>query len=164
MFISLGIIIGGLFWGALSDRVFRARRPVIFLGTLGALLTWIVILFLPVYPGPLYTSLLYFAVGTFSTTFLINLGSVKELFPPSIAGRAMGAANGIMLVGVAIFQGISGYLLDYSLETKSALASFQTIFIFYTVSVALAFLFVFFMPETFPGKQKNQPATGYVKN
>ncbi|NMB41259.1 MAG: MFS transporter [Firmicutes bacterium] len=153
-FASMGMIVGGLFWGTLSDRLFRARRPVIFLGTLGALLTWIAILFLSDYPGPFYTSLLYFAAGTFSTVFLINLSSIKELFPMSIAGTAMGAANALMLAGVAVYQGISGYLLGSALETKTALASYRSIFIFYAISVALAFLFVFFMPETFPGKQK----------
>ena len=45
MFISLGMIVGGLFWGTMSDRFFRARRPVIFLGTLGVLLIWVIILF-----------------------------------------------------------------------------------------------------------------------
>jgi sugar phosphate permease len=163
MFISLGMIIGGLFWGMLSDRFFHARRPVLFLGTLGMLLTWVAMLSLSAYPGPFYISLIYFALGIFSIVFLINLGCVKELFPVEIAGTAMGTVNASMFVGVALFQGVSGYLLDYFLETKTALAAFRSIFTLYLVSIALAFFLVFLMPETFPGKQKNQPVPGSIQ-
>ncbi|RJX27831.1 MAG: MFS transporter [Dethiobacter sp.] len=154
MFISLGMIIGGLFWGMLSDRFFRARRPVLFLGTLGMLLTWAAMLSLSAYPGPFYISLIYFALGIFSIVFLINLGCVKELFPVKIAGTAMGTVNASMFVGVALFQGISGYLLDHFLETQTALSAYRSIFTFYLVSMALALFLVVLMPETFPRETK----------
>lgn len=163
MFISLGMIVGGLAWGVLSDRVFRARRPVLFLGTLGLLLTWATIFYLPGYPGPFYTSLLYSAIGFFSVVFLINMGCVKELFPASVAGTAMGTVNAFMFVGVALFQGVSGYMLDYFRETRGALGAFRSFIILYLIGIALALLLVIFMPETFPGKQKNQSIPENVK-
>ena len=158
MFISIGMICGGLFWGILSDRFFRARRPVLFLGTLGMLLTWIIMVLNPNYPGPFFTSLLYFAIGIFSIVFLINLGCVKELFPAKIAGTAMGTVNGAMFLGVAFFQGFSGYLLDYFMKTQPAILAFRAIFILYIGGIALALMMVILMPETFPGKIK-KPAS-----
>ena len=157
MFISLGMIIGGLFWGMMSDRFFRARRPVLIIGTLGMLISWAIMLSLSSYPGPFFTSLLYFAIGIFSIVFLINQGCVKELFPVAVAGTAMGTVNAAMFVGVALFQGITGYILDLLLQTRPALSAFKTIFTLYLASIAVAFFLVFLMPETFLGKQKNQP-------
>ena len=158
MFVSIGMICGGLFWGILSDRYFKARRPVLFIGTIGMLLTWATLVSFTIYPGPLLTSLLYFAIGIFSVTFLINLGCAKELFPVEIAGTAMGTVNAGMFVGVAVFQGVTGYLLDFFLENQSSLFAFRAIFILYTVCIAVALLMVFFMPESFPGHIK-KPAS-----
>ncbi|NMB41854.1 MAG: hypothetical protein GX996_07955 [Firmicutes bacterium] len=45
-------------------------------------------------------------------------------------------------------------MLDYFLETETVLIAYRSIFILYVVSVVLALLLVFFIPETFPGKQK----------
>lgn len=158
MFISIGMICGGLFWGILSDRYLRARRPVLLIGTAGMLLTWIALASFTNYPGPILTSLLYFAIGIFSITFLINIGCAKELFPMEIAGTAMGTVNAGMFIGVAVFQGVSGYLLDYFLESRSAFLAFRAIFILYIVSIAIALLMVFLMPESFPGRIK-KPAS-----
>ncbi|MDO9534253.1 MAG: MFS transporter [Bacillota bacterium] len=158
MFISVGMICGGLIWGILSDRFFQARRPVLFLGTLGMLITFVAMVSISNYPGPFFTSLLYFAIGIFSIVFLINLGCVKELFPIKIAGTAMGTVNAAMFLGVACFQGITGYLLDYFLETQSAILAFRAIFILYLAAIALALLMVILMPETFPVKIK-KPAS-----
>lgn len=154
MFVSIGMICGGLFWGILSDRYFRARRPVLLFGTLGMLLTWISLALFSSYPGPLLTSIIYFGIGIFSIVFLINLGCVKELFPVEIAGTAMGTVNAGMFIGVAVFQGVTGYLLDFFMENQSALFAFRAIFTLYIVCIAVALLMVAFMPETFPGHIK----------
>lgn len=158
MFVSVGMVVGSLFWGVLSDRFFRARRPVMFMGTFGLLLTWAAILFLPAYPGSFLISLLYFAIGAFSVVFIINLSCVKELFPFA-AGTAMGAVNASMFVGVALFQGASGFILDYFLKTKTVYAAYRSIFILYLAGLLLTLLFVIFMPETFlKNKMKNKKA------
>ncbi|MGI6308821.1 MAG: MFS transporter [Dethiobacteria bacterium] len=154
MFISIGMLAGGVLWGVLSDRIFQARRPIMFIATLGLLLTWLAMASFSVYPGPFYTSLIYFAIGIFSVVFLINLSCVKELFPAEIAATAMGTVNACMFIGVAFFQGITGYLLDITIKNQTFLAAFRLIFILYLISITLAFLLVFFMPETFPANKK----------
>jgi len=154
LFTSLGVLFGGIFWGLLSDRYFRARRPVLFIGTLGMLVSWTIMVTLSVYPGPILTSLLYFSIGIFSIVFLINFSCVKELFPVAKAGMAIGAVNTFMLLGVGVYQGVTGYILDYFIINGNALTAYRSIFILYLGSIALAFCLVLFMPETFPGREK----------
>lgn len=153
-FTSLGVLSGGIFWGLLSDRYFRARRPVLFIGTLGMLVSWTIMVTLSFYPGPFLTSLLYFSIGIFSIVFLINFSCVKEIFPVEKAGMAIGAVNTFMLLGVGVYQGVTGYMLDYYLINGNALSAYRSIFILYLASIALAFCLVLFMPETFPSRDK----------
>jgi MFS family permease len=154
LFASLGILAGGLFWGFLSDRYFRARRPVLFLGTLGMLIAWAIMSTLASYPGPFLTSLLYLALGLFSIVFLINFSCVKEIFPVAKAGTAIGAINTFMLLSVAVYQGVTGYIIDHFLKNGSALTAYRAVFFLYLGSIVAAFLLVFFMPETFPNREK----------
>lgn len=74
----------------------------------------------------------------------------------SVAGTALGAVNAFMFAGVALFQGASGYILDYFLKTSTALGAFRSVFIFYLIGTALALLFFVFMPETFPGEKQSK--------
>jgi len=154
LFTAVGILIGGVFWGLLSDRYFKARRPVLFIGTLGMLVSWIIMTALSSYPGPFITSLLYFFLGIFGIVFLINFSCVKEIFPVKKAGMAIGAINTFMLLGAGVYQGVTGYMVDYFLKNGTALAAYRSIFYLYLGSITLAFFLIFFMPETFPRREK----------
>ncbi len=153
LFTTIGMMGGGLIWGLLSDRYYRARKPILLLGTIGTLGTWIFFAFLPMYPGFFWATLLYLSVGFFGIVFLINLGCVKELFPLEIAGTAMGTVNAAMFLGVAFFQGTTGYLLDFFSTNALFLGGYRAIFYFYLAGTALALVMVLLMPETFPDKQ-----------
>lgn len=149
MFISIGGICGGVIWGLLSERFFRARRPVLLLGTVGMAGAYLALLFLrSYYPGNSAIALIYFLLGFCGFTFLLNLGCVKEFFPLEIAGTAMGTVNASMFIGVAIFQGITGYIIDFF--GGDPLTAYRTIFSLYLGSAILASIIVSIMPETFP--------------
>jgi len=148
MFISIGGIIGGVAWGLLSERVFRARRPVLFLGTIGMVGAFTALLLLSSYPGGFVIALIYFVLGFCGFTFIINQGCVKEFFPLEIAGTALGTVSTAMFVGVAVFQGITGYIID--LYSGSPLMAYRVIFSLYLGSSVLACIMVGIMPETFP--------------
>lgn len=154
MFLSIGGIIGGVVWGLLSERVFRARRPVLFLGTIGMVGAFTALLLLSSYPGGFVIALIYFVLGFCGFTFLINQGCVKEFFPLEIAGTALGTVSTAMFIGVAVFQGITGYIID--LFGESTLMAYHVIFSLYLGSSVLACIMVGIMPETFP---KNVAAT-----
>ncbi len=148
MFLSIGGICGGVAWGLLSERFFKARRPVLFLGTIGMAGACTALLFLSSYPGHFVIALIYFILGFSGFTFLLNLGCVKEFFPLEIAGTAMGTVNASMFIGVAAFQGITGYMID--LFGGDPLTAYRAIFSLYLGSLILATIMVSIMPETFP--------------
>ena len=154
LYATLGMIIGGVLWGVVSDRVFKARRPVIILGSLGGLMIWTIILRISFYPGLPSLKVLYFFMGFCAAAFLINQGCVKELLPSKISATAMGTVNAAMFFGVAVYQSVTGYMLDYfSNSTGSMLAAYKAIFSLYLVSMFLALLLTLIMPETFPRQQ-----------
>ncbi len=156
-FTSLGILLGGIFWGLMSDRYFQARRPVLFIATMGMLVSWAIMVIISAYPGPLLTSFLYFSLGFFSIVFLVCFSCVKELFPIEKAGTAIGAVNSIMLFGAGAYQGITGYMIDYFLAGGAVFTAYRVVFILYLGSISAALLLVLLMPETFPSRvKKNQ--------
>ncbi|MEW5921879.1 MAG: MFS transporter [Bacillota bacterium] len=159
LFSSIGVLVGSLSWAIVSDRLLRARRPLLIAGTCGFLFLWLIIFSLNSYPGGFLTSLLYFSLGTCGMTFILMFSCTKEYFPLQTAGAAMGTVNAFMLGGVAVFQGITGYLLDF-FQTVSASAGYRAIFVFYLAALAVAFVFSLLMPETFPGKTKKSAISG----
>jgi sugar phosphate permease len=148
MFLSIGGICGGVIWGLLSERLFRARRPVLLLGTIGMVGACTALLLLSSYPGAFVIALIYFVLGFSGFTFLLNLGCVKEFFPLEIAGTAMGTVNASMFIGVAAFQGITGYIID--VFGGDPLTAYRAVFSLYLGSTILALIIVSIMPETFP--------------
>lgn len=153
MFTSIGIIAGGPFWGLLSDRFLRARKPVLVWGTLGFLITLLLFLFKTFYWGFLIVSLLYFCLGFFGTVFLINITCVKEFFPLNVTGTAIGILNTVMILSVGFFQSITGYFIDRFGAEATVAAAYFKVFLLYCACIVLAFFLVLFIPETFRRKQ-----------
>jgi len=149
MFTSVGIIVGGPFWGLLSDRYLQLRKPILLWGTLFFLFTLILFLLQTFYWGFTITALQYFSLGFFGSVFLINITSVKEFFPLNITGTAIGILNTIMLFSVGFFQNMTGLIIDSYSKDAAAVSSYYSIFILYCVCIVLSFLAVFFIPETF---------------
>ena len=159
LFSSIGLLCGSLFWGVVSDRIVKARRPLLLCGTCSYLILWGIMFVLHTYPGFFLTSLLYFSLGFCGMSFILILSATKEYFPLRTAGTAMGALNALMLGGVAVFQGITGYLLDF-FHAATIMTGYRAIFLFYLITLAIAFVFVMLMPETYPGKSKKPPVSG----
>ncbi len=156
MFVSIGLIFGGPFWSILSDRFFRARRPVIFLGTLGLFLTMISLFFQVDYPGSFLMSLKFFGLGFFGVIFLINLACVKEYVPLRITGTALGILNTLMLLGVGLFQSISGYYINNLINIANVFTAYKNAFLFYSICFLIALILVLFMPETFISNKQDE--------
>ena len=154
MFTSFGLIIGGPFWGLISDRLVKARKPVLVWGTLGFLITLLLFLFQSHYWGFWLVSLLYFAFGFFGIVFLITITSVKEFFPLKITGTALGILNTVMIVSVGFFQSLTGYLLErFSGSAAGAVvnsaSAFFNIFLLFAICIFIALVMALLMPETF---------------
>lgn len=160
MFTSIGVILGGPFWGFLSDRFLKARKPVLVWGTLGFLVTLLLFLFKTYYWGFLPVSLLYFCLGFLGTVFLINVTCAKEFFPLNVTGTAIGILNTVMILSVGFFQSVTGYFIDYFEASSTIAAAYYKVFLLYCVCIVLALFIVLFIPETFHRGQAGRNAVG----
>jgi len=151
--LAVGLVIGSPLHSYLSNRVFRARKPVLLISTFIVLAITAILSFnvdrIPVYG--LY--LICLGLGMFASAIVvIGFTTTKELFPVQIAGTATGLVNLFPFAGGAIFQPFTGYLLERSGSVNGAftLAGYQQMFNALLISAAIAMLACCFIRETFP--------------
>ena len=111
--VAVGLIVGSPLVSFLSDRIFRARKPLLVLAS--AIVSGITALlaFRTDALSVLTLSLICLGVGTFAGAIVvIAFTATKELFPVQMAGTSTGLVNLFPFVGSGIFQPFLGYLLE----------------------------------------------------
>jgi len=104
--------IGATLLGNLSDRI-RLRKPIMFAGSVVALLCWIPILFFPKLPLWLL-AFLVILVGLACGSVTIGFAFAKESVPSRFAGTVSGMYNTGSMIGAMILQPVIGWILDLS--------------------------------------------------
>ncbi|MBF0572706.1 MAG: MFS transporter [Desulfamplus sp.] len=147
---ALGLVFGAPFLTWLSDRVFRQRKPVLIITSIGMIFCTALLAFsdnIPVWG--LYV--LYFMI----TICANGVGAVaftmcKELFPIGIAGTVTGLANLFPFVGAGIFQPFVGYLLERHDKVGEALdiSSYQSAFFPFFICALIALIAALCSKET----------------
>jgi len=112
MLIPMGFIVGAPLFGRLSDRIFKSKVHVIIWLLALLTLSWAGILF-GMELGMLSVILILFfmgiATGGFVSTFWAHL---REIIPAGILGSVSGLLNPSPFLGVAVFQVLTGSLID----------------------------------------------------
>lgn len=109
---NLGFILGGPFFGMVSDRLVGSRKGVVIPGLVGlALILWILAA-LPVETGPVIVALLFFLLGAANSTGGIMYSHIKERMPVEMAGAAMTGINFFTMIGPAVFLQALGGLMQ----------------------------------------------------
>lgn len=112
MLIPVGFIVGAPLFGWLSDRIFKSKVHVIIWLLSLLTLSWAGILFgmeLGILPVFLILFIMGIATGGFVSTFWAHL---KEIIPAGILGSVSGLLNPAPFLGVAVFQVLTGSLID----------------------------------------------------
>jgi sugar phosphate permease len=108
---TLGVGFGPLIFGWLSDRVVRARKPVVIAAVIGQTLLWfLIVLTVDRIPTTLL-NLVFLGIATLSGGVLVAQVMVKELCPPGTFGTIFGIVNGAPFYGTAAIQFIVGAIL-----------------------------------------------------
>ncbi len=112
MLIPVGFIVGAPLFGRLSDRIFKSKVHVI-ISLLGILtVSWAGIVFGMKLGMALISSIL-FLMGIATGGFISMLWAhIRETVPARILGSVSGLLNPSPFLGVAVFQVLTGSLLD----------------------------------------------------
>ncbi len=114
MFIAWGVILGGPVLGYLTDKSLAgAKRPLLSIMIAVQVFNWSCLVFLGPSLGWLFLQVIFFLMGmTLSGTLSLIWSIVREESPPERLGMTMGFLNPAPFLGVAVFQPLTGYLMD----------------------------------------------------
>jgi sugar phosphate permease len=153
MMVGLGMMAGGPISGWVSDRLFHARKPVVWIGAFLFILPWAVLV-VEIRQLPIFIlSVVFFLIGFFDRAVNVVLFAYnKELFPKEIAGTATGMLNMFPFVGGALFPTVMGYLMDQVGKISGAysVAAYKTSFMFCLCTAVVGLICVLVMNERSP--------------
>ena len=139
LLMTVGIILGSPFWGALSDRVFKTRKWIIVfcLAVLAAIV--LVLMLIPSDAALAVVASFFFAFGFFSSAGLLMYTHIKDLMPIEMAGAAMTGINFFNMMGPAIFlQGLGILMQRLYPDASRGPAAFDAAFLVCMVSLLAA--------------------------
>lgn len=152
--IALGTIVGGPLLGRISDRMVRRRKTVICFASLMEVLLMILVFSLK---GRLpYAALfpIFFLFGIFGNGIaVVAFAAAKELFALEIAGTAVGSVNFFAFISAAIYQPLSGLIMDMTGRTNGGYppeAYTPVLFCFLMTSILLLICISLFREESRP--------------
>lgn len=108
--VFLGFAIGGPIVGWISEKCQSRRIPMICGSTL-ACIVLVPLIFIANLPHPIVYALL-FLLGLVSSPQVLIFVVASEIFPKVMTGTALALTNMICMVGGALFQPLTGKLLD----------------------------------------------------
>lgn len=113
---AVGMVVGQVSAGYLSDRVFGGKRKVpIILGTMLYAVNWALLLIAVVSQQRQLLKLLFLSLSITNSMATVPIfGLVADLTPRYVYGTVAGAFNMFPFIGSTAFQGIMGSILDRS--------------------------------------------------
>lgn len=152
--IYIGFMLGGAFWGFLSDYYRRRNLPMI-IANLSLLVVTLVLIYAKGLPLFAMQSLL-FSLGFFGSAFILAFAVIAEINPVYLAATASGFANALNTLWGALGQPVIGKILDMTAKTPVmvggeqvfTLAEYQQAFIALPICLVLSFIFLMFLKET----------------
>jgi len=113
MLIPIGVIIGAPFFGWLPDRFDLNKKRVFTTITAVYTLCWLAILVALDRLGIFGFSIIFFAMGVSIGGFISSIwGIIREITPTKRLGLTSGILNPAPFLGVAVFQVMTGNILD----------------------------------------------------
>jgi sugar phosphate permease len=149
--ISVGIIFGSPALSFLSNRILKARKPLLVTASFMLVLISGV---MSVFTAGVPQFLLYFlflGIGVFSgAVTAVGFTTAKELFPVQIAGTSIGLINLFPFLGGALFQPFIGHILEQSgrINGDFSVSGYRRAMLTFLACSLLAFFSSLFIKET----------------
>jgi len=156
LLMNVGLIMGGPFWGYLSDHLMSSRKRVIVIGLLcmGAIMASLVGLNSDT--SLWVFAVLFFAFGFSSSAGVIMYAHIKELMPLKEAGIAITGINFFTIAGAAVFLQVMGGIMQYfHPDASMGLDAFQGTFAFCAIFIVVITFIYGFTTDTCHGKSSH---------
>jgi sugar phosphate permease len=144
MIIAFGVILGGPVLGYLGDRTLsRHKGTMLSVVILLQVANWAGITFLGPSLSSLSFGIIFFLMGmSLAGTLSLVWSITRETFPSERLGTVMGIINLAPFLAAAIFQPVTGYIMDRVGKTNGIFpfSAYQQAFFLCLVSVCAAFL------------------------
>lgn len=111
-FLAVGMGIGSLVAGQLSDKTFRSRKGVALWGFIFYSLSLFCLVGLFPFRSMLWFCAIAFSFGFFSGFGNLTYAHAKEIFPPAISGTVMTWVNFFVMAGGAVLTSALGKIID----------------------------------------------------
>jgi sugar phosphate permease len=151
MMIAFGVILGGPLLVYLTGKIFPENKHLwLSLCIAAQTFNWFCIVFMGPSLNYLSLSLIFFGMGTvMATTLSLVWSIIREVSPAERLGTVMGWINPAPFLGIAIFQPITGYLIDRVGKIGGAfpLQAYQNAFTLCLIAVFIAFIFSLLLPR-----------------
>ena len=139
LLMTVGLIIGSPFWGALSDRILKTQKWIVVscLGILAGIVLGLMLI--PADASLVVVVFTFFAFGFFSSAGLLMYPHIKDLVPSEMAGAAMTGVNFFNMMGPAIFlQGLGIMMQALYPQASRGPAAFDAAFLVCMLSLMVA--------------------------
>lgn len=144
----LGLAIGSIVLGKISDSLRRRKLPMIVAGAVYVASWALIVLWNGGKPPVAVLYPLFFVLGFTCCIFLLGLACAKEVNHPSIAGISTSVVNIGGFLGSAIIPPILGGVFDRYQNLMGATELYQKAFMYCLIAAAISFMFTFLIKET----------------
>ncbi len=150
MFWPIGMALGCLTAGWVSDRVLKSRRKTSLYGIVIYALTWLPVI---IWPGVMPVGVFYpllFIMGFFCGAYVPNYAHIAEGQPHSFIATANGMVNIWYFVGGALFQAVMGLVLDAygKVGDKFPVVAYQWSFVLCLIALVIGAIAMYFTTDT----------------
>lgn len=147
MMVTLGLMVGSLIVGNISDKIRKRKLPFIIFSTI-YLAIWLI--FILVKPGSMNLNFLYilfFLMGLMSPGFVLSWACGKEVNPEKYSGISTSIANMGGFLFAAIIQPLIGFILENA-NSGSVVGDYNRAFMVCLVAIVISLISILFIKET----------------
>jgi len=151
MLIPVGVIIGAPFFGWLTDQFSLNKENTLIAILTVYTLTWVGIIFFFSQLGTAGLSMMLLVMGIATGGFISTLwGIVQETTPSEILGLISGMLNPAPFLGVAVFQVLTGAILDRTSRVGDLypLSGFRNAFLICLFGIVICLVLSFYLPKS----------------
>ena len=143
----VGVIVGSLLYGWISDHIERRVLPMI----IGAILSLIVMLILMYMPGLSLPAIifLFFLIGLVTSSQVLTYPTIAELNPPYLTSTAVSIDSICIMISGFIVPPFFGWLMERSGDTVYTAQDFNFAMLIMPISFIIALVLAFFIRETY---------------